>query len=95
MYVYICTHKISFQWHKQIHTDYRPFKCTFCGKRFLKKIPCELHMRTHLGETPYHEYEKYRKPRDRRNQKNKSKPLLTKPIANNIPMEIDSLIFEK
>lgn len=52
--------------HHDIHIDSRPFKCTFCEKSFRRKERCALHIRTHLGETPYRDDRKNRIRRERR-----------------------------
>ncbi|PIK50496.1 hypothetical protein BSL78_12626 [Apostichopus japonicus] len=39
--------------HEKIHSDVRPFQCTFCGKRFRQQSVLKAHERIHTGERPY------------------------------------------
>ncbi|KAH7916136.1 hypothetical protein BJ138DRAFT_996509 [Hygrophoropsis aurantiaca] len=40
--------------HVGAHIDQRPYTCTICGLRFLRKNECTRHEASHLGHRPYH-----------------------------------------
>ncbi|KZT12546.1 uncharacterized protein LAESUDRAFT_639211 [Laetiporus sulphureus 93-53] len=40
--------------HVGSHVEYRPFTCSHCGMRFLRKNECKRHESSHGGLKPYH-----------------------------------------
>ena len=39
--------------HKQVHEDYKPYKCEICGKGCNSKYNLQIHSVVHTGEKPY------------------------------------------
>ena len=37
----------------RIHSEEKPYGCSFCGKRFTRKDHLNTHTRIHSGEKPY------------------------------------------
>ncbi|XP_038644340.1 zinc finger protein 774-like [Scyliorhinus canicula] len=39
--------------HQRIHTDEKPFRCSYCGTGFKTSSDLTVHQRTHTGERPF------------------------------------------
>lgn len=49
----VCSTTFNLKTHYMLHTGELPFTCTFCDKKFNRKIALTNHERTHTGERPY------------------------------------------
>ena len=41
------------QKHELIHSDVKPFMCSYCGKGFTQNSNLQVHLRQHTGQKPY------------------------------------------